>query len=364
MSMANLMEANGDPILQEDLEIIAGDNGFFSGLAGSSILITGATGLVGSQLARALACYNRVHDAGMRIYLLVRSRTKAADIFGALLERGDVTVLTGDVTDPFRDYFADDLPLDYIVHAASVTASKMMVEKPVETIRISLEGTRQMLELARQHAVRAMIYVSSMEMYGTVDFDRPVTETDLGYIDPLRVRSNYPESKRMCENMCVAYHAEYGVPVRIARLSQTFGAGILKGENRVFAQFARSAINGQDIVLHTAGRSEGNYCYTRDTIRGLLTILLHGQDAEAYNVANEACHTTIAAMAHLVAEQIAGAAIQVVFDIPETNTFGYAPDTKLKLSSAKLRALGWEPQVELTEAYRRMIASILSQKAE
>ena len=364
MTNAYRIEANGDPILQEDLEIIAGDNGRFRALAGSSLLITGATGLVGSQLARALACYNRVHHAGMTIYLLVRSREKAEDIFGALLQRGDVVILTGDVTDPFRDYFPDDLTLDYIIHAASVTASKQMVEKPAETIRISLEGTRQMLELAKQHGVRSMIYISSMEMYGTVDFDRPVTENDLGYIDPLRVRSNYPESKRMCENMCVAYHAEYGVPVRIARLSQTFGAGILRGENRVFAQFARSAISGQDIVLHTAGRSEGNYCYTRDTIRGLLTILLHGADAEAYNVANEACHTTIAAMAQLVAGQIAASPIRVVFDIPESNTFGYAPDTKLKLSSAKLRALGWEPEVGLVEAYRRMIASMTWQQAE
>ncbi len=74
----------------------------------------------------------------------------------------------------------------------------------------------------------------------------------------------------MCENMCVAYAKQYDLPVSIARLSQTFGAGILQTENRVFAQFARSAIRGEKIVLHTLGKSEGNYCYTRDTVKALI----------------------------------------------------------------------------------------------
>lgn len=133
-----------------------------------------------------------------------------------------------------------------------------------------------------------------MEMYGSfAEANNNVTETELGYINPLAVRSNYPESKRLCENMCVAFWSEYGVPVKIARLSQTFGAGILSGENRVFAQFARSAIEGKDIVLHTRGLSEGNYCYTRDTIMGLFLILIKGENAEAYNVTNPETHTTI-----------------------------------------------------------------------
>lgn len=100
-----------------------------------------------------------------------------------------------------------------------------------------------------------------MEVYGSfTEANHNVTETELGYINPLAVRSNYPESKRLCENMCVAYYPEYKVPVKIACLLQTFGAGILSGENRVFAQFAKNAIEGKDIVLHTKGLSEGNYC--------------------------------------------------------------------------------------------------------
>lgn len=144
--------------------------------------------------------------------------------------------------------------VDYIFHCASVTASKVMINNPVETLLTSIDGTKNVLNFARESSCKSVVYVSSMEMYGSfAEANNNVTETELGYINPLAVRSNYPESKRLCENMCVAFWSEYGVPVKIARLSQTFGAGILSGENRVFAQFARSAIEGKDIVLHTRG---------------------------------------------------------------------------------------------------------------
>ena len=160
--------------------------------------------------------------------------------------------------------------------------------------------------------------------------------------------------------MCVAYLKEYGVPVKIARLAQTFGAGILPNENRVFAQFAKSVIHGENIILHTKGLSEGNYCYTRDCMTGLLTILLKGKDGEAYNVSNPNSHATIVDMAKMVAHKIAKGNIEVLFDIPETNTFGYAADTKMKLSSNKLQKLGWNPEIGLEEAYKRMIEDMIN----
>lgn len=225
-----------------------------------------------------------------------------------------------------------------IFHCASVTTSKVMIEKPVETLLTSIDGTKNILELAKEKNLKSVVYISSMEMYGSFDdLDHEVKENDLGYIDPLKVRSNYPECKRLCENMCIAYLSEYDVPVKIARLAQTFGAGILPGENRVFAQFARSASNGENIVLHTKGLSEGNYCYTRDCMTGLLTILLKGKNGEAYNISNPVSHITIADMAKMVAEKIADGKIEVVFDIPENNNFGYAADTKMKLNSVSFR---------------------------
>ena len=220
-----------------------------------------------------------------------------------------------------------------------------------------MEGTKNIIYLEKEKQCKSVIYVSSMEMYGKLE-SKNVAEMELGYINPLAVRSNYPESKRLCENMCVAFYVEYGVPVKIARLPQTFGAGILEGENRVFAQFARSAIEGKNILVHTRGLSEGNYCYTRDTIMGLLFIIIKSINGEAYNDSNPKTHTTIVEMAQMVCNKIANGTIEVQFDIPQDNRFGYAADTKMKLNSDKLQKLGWEPKVGLEEMYYRMIQSM------
>ncbi|WP_130838059.1 NAD-dependent epimerase/dehydratase family protein [Lachnoclostridium sp. Marseille-P6806] len=356
--MRNILESPNDPWLQEDLERLAASDLPLQELEGRAVLVTGATGLIGSQTVRALAAVNRLRRMNIRILALVRNIRKAEQIFGDLLQRGDIYPVIADLTAELTIA----APIDYIIHCAAVTASKTMVTRPVETIGTALDGTRSILELAREKNVAAFCYLSSMEVYGQWDGSRMVTEDVMGYVDPLVVRSNYPMSKRMCENLCACYRSEYGVNVRIARLAQTFGAGVLPGENRVFAQFARAVMRGEDIVLHTAGQSEGNYCYTADTVRALLTILLRGESGQAYNVSNEAAHTTIAGMADFAARVLAEGRIRVVFDIPETNTFGYAADTKMTLSSAKLRALGWEPEYSLEDCYRRLMGSLACQE--
>lgn len=147
---------------------------------------------------------------------------------------------------------------------------------------------------ARKKKATTFLYISSMEVYGDMGGDVWATEDKFGFINPLSVRSDYPESKRMCENMCIAYSAEYGVNVKIARLAQTFGPGILPWEKRVFAQFAQAVIDEKDIILHTKGESEENYCYLADMAVGIFTILLRGENKNAYNVVNEQTHCTIA----------------------------------------------------------------------
>lgn len=333
--------------LSEDLEYIANYNALpYEEMENSTVLVTGATGLIGVSLVRSLLAIGKI-----QVIAFVRNIEKAKKIYAETVT-SNLEFIVGDITSKIQI----DKKIDYIVHCASITTSKIMVDSPVETLFTAIDGTRNVLELARDKKVRSVVYVSSMEMYGTFESEvHDITENDLGFIDPLEVRSNYPESKRLCENMCVAYLSEYDVPVKIARLAQTFGAGILPGENRVFAQFARSVINQKDIVLHTKGQSEGNYCYIRDCVIGLLTILLKGKDGEAYNVSNPASHTTIAEMAKMVCEKIADGKIKVVFDVPESNTFGYAADTKMKLNSDKLQSLGWKPEINLEESYRRMI---------
>lgn len=342
-------------VLQEDLNIIADAPLPYEKLNHAVVLVTGATGLIGVSLIRAIAAIKQKYGFDTRVIGWIRDREKANRIFGNLMGEKDFTWIVGDIVQP--PVIQENI--DYIFHCASVTASKTMVNFPVETIVTAVMGTKNLLELGAKCHVKSFVYVSSMEVYGSFDTEaKEVTEKEFGYLNPIEVRSNYPESKRLCENMCIAYWKEYGVPVKIARLAQTFGAGILPGENRVFAQFARCVLNHQNIVLHTKGTSEGNYCYLRDGILGLLGILLNGEVGEAYNVANPETHTTIAAMAKMVCERIAGGEISVEFDIPRENTYGYAADTRMKLNADKLMALGWKPQVGLEEAYRRLIRSM------
>jgi nucleoside-diphosphate-sugar epimerase len=354
-----ITESPLDQVLQEDLDTIASADLPWELLKGSHILVTGATGLVGSMAVKALACCNRKRNLGMTILPMIRNAEKAKKVFGELAERGDIRFLEGDILKPIQT----EEPVDYIIHGASVTASKTFVTQPVETISTAVTGTERLLVLAREKKVKSMVYISSMEAFGITNpaLDS-VREEDLGYIDVMNVRSCYSESKRMCEVLCASYAHEYQVPVKVARLAQTFGAGVSKEEGRVFAQFAKSALAGEDIVLHTKGESTGNYCYTMDAVLGLLTILLKGNSGEVYTVANPATTIQIKDMAQMVCDTLGEGKIKVIFDIPEDAlTYGYAPDVAMHLNSDKLQSLGWKPVYDLPQMYGRLAASFREQ---
>ena len=339
-------------VLEEDFDKITKRDISWDALRNSSFVITGATGLIGSLIVKYLLYANRTMNFGANIYAVVRNVEKADKIFAE--EKTDA--LTYVVADLTKEKVNCEGDCDYIVHAAAVTASKVMVSDPVGTICTSIDGTEKMLQLAVEKKAKAFIYISSMEIYGQPTVGGKTAEKDLGYVDIENVRSCYPEGKRMCECLCTAYAAQYGVNVISARLAQTFGAGILPTENRVFAQFARSVMRGENIVLHTTGESEGNYVYTADAIAAIMTLLVKGKAGGAYNIANEDSHITIRNMAELVAREIAGEKIQVVIDIPEDSvSLGYAPPVKMWLDASKMRELGWKPEIGLVEAYKRMI---------
>ena len=314
-------------------------------------LITGATGYIGSMLVRyLLECV-----PGAQVMALVRDARKAREMLPDAVQ-----LVCADITDGAA-MAGISVEADYIVHCAAATQSAYMVSHPVETADSIVLGTRNVLELARRVSVRRMVFLSSMEVYGQVDGSdgHRATEDDLGYLDILAPRSCYPLGKRMAEQFCSAFWHEYEVPVCIARLAQTFGAGVPSGDRRVFMQFAQSARDGQDIVLHTTGDSMGNYCAIQDVLSAVLFLLEHGQSGEAYNVVNEQNTMRIREMASLVAERIAGGRIQVLYDIPDRDVYGYAPSTGLRLSGQKLRELGWQAETSLEMMYHELMQTLM-----
>ena len=321
----------------------------FNPFRGKTVVVTGATGLVGSLVCKALLLADERLDLNCRIVAIVRNAKKLDGILEGYLGLGALKAVECDL--------AKETPeidrADFVLHAAAVTKSKVMVERPADVALMSLNSTKGMLELSRSCTAR-MVYVSSMEVYGTLPEGEVADESKLGWIDLNAPRSCYPESKRMCECLCAAYAAQYGVQVCSARLAQTFGAGVLRGENRAFAQFARSAMNGTDVILKTRGLSEGNYVNSIDCVAGLLTLLAKGEAGSSYNVANEESHGTIREVAQLAIDTLGNGASKVVIDVDDTNSAGYAPDVHLRLSSGKLRGLGWKPNKGLSDSFEEL----------
>ena len=329
---------------QEDIQEFARSFALADELADASFLITGATGLIGSSLISCLLAL----DKGIRIIAPVRNKEKALAIFGDLSNQ--VKWMECDLASCNYDQAGK---VDYVIHCAAPTSSKFFVDCPVETIRVIYEATASLLNYTHRQNVKGFVHLSSLEVYGSGLPDTKITEDMQGYWDVMRVRSSYPVVKRAVENLCCAYVSEYGVPVKVARLTQTTGAGIAKDDNRVIAQFAKLAARGEDIVLHTTGESARPYCYTTDCVSALLYILLRGKNGEAYNVANEDTYISARGMAEFLRDNF-NPSINVKIEL--NDNMGYAPVSKLDLSTEKLRALGWQPRYNLKQLFERLIA--------
>ncbi len=333
---------------KEIKKILADHNCRWEQLAGKTVLITGATGLIGQTLVQFLLNVESESAPGLKIIAAVRNSGKALKLFGI---HENLDLIAGDIREPIHC----DRNVDYVIHAASATSSRDFIERPVDVIETAIGGTKQVLEFSREKSIKGFVYLSSMEVYGTPQTDELIDEQHSTDLDTTKVRSCYPESKRMCEALCVSYCEQYGVPARIIRLTQTFGPGVVYDDGRVFAEFARCAIEGRDIVLHTKGETKRSYLYTIDAVTAILTVLLNGENGEAYNAANEETYCSIYEMAELVAKQCAEGAIDVKIEETDAEKLGYAPVLHMNLKTDKIRSIGWKAETGLKEMYQTMI---------
>lgn len=340
-------------ILKEDIQLFASRFALATELEGKTIAVTGSTGLLGACMVHCLLALKAQRGVNLHVVAIARNMEKAVRLFEE--EREELSYYQYDFssTGPFQP----KRKVDYLFHFAAPTASKDFVEKPVETMNTVYMGMQNILNYAEQTKLESLVLASTLEVYGTItDDSTPLTEDKQGYLDPMATRSSYPLAKRAAEALCHNYAVEKQVKVKVARLAQTFGAGVSKQDNRVFAQFARSVIHNEDIILHTTGELSRCYCYTTDAISAMLYILLKGEDGTAYNVANGATYISIRQMAELVADTFNPDHVHVVIEIQEG--LGYSPTTKLLLDTQRIQSLGWTPYYNMKDMFGRLIASM------
>lgn len=318
-------------------------------LSGSNILITGATGLIGSCLVDALMINPR---KDYHVYASGRNEERAKQRFSKYTSDKMFHIVRYDVLYPLES----NVDFHYIIHAASNASPNFFVNNPVEVMKSNINGVSNLMGYGLSHALKRMLFVSSGEVYGEGD-GRVFTEDYSGYVDITSPRSCYPSSKRAAETLCVSYMAEYGVDVVIARPCHIYGPNFTESDNRVYAQFIRNVLRGENIVMKSHGEQFRSWCYVVDCVSGLLHILLKGEKGQAYNIADADSNISIRELAETVA---AVAGKKVIMDIPdETERRGYNVVSKSVFSTEKLEALGWRPQTHIKEGVEKTIKQLI-----
>ena len=308
-------------------------------LSGCNILVTGATGLIGGCLVDVLML-NPQRD--YHIYASGRNKERALSRFREFADDAKFHFIKYDVLEPLNC----SVKFDYIIHAASNGSPNFFAQKPVEVMKSNLYGVSNLIEYGMTYGMKRMLYVSSGEIYGEGD-GRIFTEDYSGFVDCAKVRSCYPSSKRASETLCVSYVAEYGADVVIARPCHTYGPYFTELDNRVYAQFIRSVLRGEDIVMKSTGEQFRSWCYVVDCVSALLYILLKGENGQVYNVADSNSNISIRELAEIVAEV---GKKKVIVDLPNSDeTKGFNPVRKSVFSTEKIEKLGWKPNSNIKE---------------
>lgn len=341
----NLYDSN---LYLEDIEYVCGLDLPWKKLQGKSVLLSGATGLVGSFLVDVLLS----KGIDCTVYALGRSEEKAKVRFAKWANDPQYIFIPYDINKPLN---RPDLgTIDYVLHMASNTHPMQYSTDPIGTITTNIIGVQNMLEFAVEHHTTRFAFTSSNEIYGENRGDVEMFKEDYcGYINSNTMRAGYPESKRCGEALCQAYKVQKGLDVVIPRPTRSYGPTMLMTDTKAISQFIKKGVSGEDIVLKSAGTQYYSYTYVADAVSGLLYILLKGENGEAYNIADERSDIMLKDLAAVIAN-IAGR--KVVFENPDAvEAAGYSTATKARLDGSKLKNLGWSAKYDIQSGMERTI---------
>ena len=326
-------------------------------LQDKSVLISGATGLVGSCFIDLIMERNISQGMNCKVYALGRNAQKAKDRFGYCLDSGLFCFIAADINKPL---IREDIgKVDFVLHLASNTHPVAYATDPIGTVTTNIIGTYNMLDFAVDHQAERMAFASSNEIYGENRGDVEKFDEDYcGYINSNTMRAGYPESKRCGEALCQAYIRQKGLDVVIPRLTRSYGPTMLMSDTKAISQFIRKGIAGEDIVLKSEGTQYYSYTYIIDAVTGLMAVLLMGECGEAYNISDDASDIMLKDLAGIIADQ---AGRKVVFELPDAvEAAGFSKATKARLDSAKINKLGWKAAYDIKEGLERTIEILKS----
>lgn len=337
-----------------NLEDIANAPISWDKLKNKTLLLTGAGGFIGYYMTCGILLRNDLYGDNIKVLALERFGDFAKKKFGKLLERDDVELIVQDITEPIKAERAD-----FVIHAASQASAIEFERDPVGTISANLSGTENALNFAKDSNSEASLIVSSLKVYGTLYTGKPyIEEDDNGYVDFTSYKNCYAIGKRAAETLAASYSKQYEMNIRIVRPSYIFGASRLD-DDRVWAQFIANIVRGQDILLKSNGATNRSFCYVTDTVTAMLHVLLDGENCVPYNISNEKSNTTIRGFAQAACEVFPERNMKLAFANPEDEVMpepSPLDPTPEIMDNKRIRAIGWEPKIDLKEGIRRAVA--------
>jgi UDP-glucuronate decarboxylase len=342
-------------MMQDDIkQIVANLGPDAHRFSGKTILLSGGAGFLGRHFIAVFRHLNKN-------VLATPCKVISADnyITGEQLELYESGQHDPNVVDVWADV-SYPLPvredLHFIMHAAGVASPVYYMKYPLETIESAVQGTKNLLELARKNReIEGFLFFSSSEIYGDPDQKSvPTPETYHGYVSSVGPRACYDESKRLGETISTIYQQQFKVPVKIVRPFNVFGPGMKHNDRRVIPMFTYEALNGRTLPVHGDGKQTRTFCYITDAISGFLKVLIKGKPGEAYNIGNAHNEISMADLAKSFSSVVPGSRIKFI-SYPDNYPAG-EPQRRCPDLTKAANDLGYASQVDLQTGLARFVA--------